>query len=267
MGVSSSLIAGAIYYWITERHPIPALVIAGLGVVGILITYLFTKKPTPAVPSPSVHQDVKQEVSPQVNINPQFNIGAPAAAAPAPAPVPALQPKPEPRHNIKFADLAYGENEQTHVLSKFAGQTLSFATAKFVNEAIKGQELLAPTVKARAIYRRLDGAPVLDISNVPWVPGPGNQVYETFEVNTPKYLLLFSLGYNTRFARSVDSAVARVTGQRQMVHHPRDYEIKEPIANVEVQLLTAREQVYAVLLHFIDSDLRLLPYFNGYEEL
>ena len=219
----------------------------------------------PAQSQGSVHQEAKQEINPQVTINPQFNIGTLGAAAPAPAP--AAKSKPEPRHNIKFVDMVYGEREQMHILSKFAGQSLSYATAKFENEAIKGQELLTPTVKARAIYRRFDGSPILDISNLPWVPGAGDTAYATFEASTPKYLLLFFLGSNKRFCRSVESVLTRIAGGKRMVSEAHDYEIKEPIASVEVRLLTNREQVYAVLLNFVDSDNRLIPHLTGYKEL
>jgi len=272
MGVSSSLIASAIYYWITEHQLIPALLIAGAGVAGFLITHFLTKKkpeapPPPPPPPRSVDQDVKQEVSPKITVNPTFNVGTPVPAAAAPARAPAVEAKRESRHNIRFLEVVYGANEQTHVLSHYAGQTLTFATAKFLNEAIKGQELLTPTVKARVIYRGPYGATVLDISNVPWVPGPGNQIYETFEVNTPKYLLLFSLGNNTRFARTIQPVVARVAGGRRMVPEPHDYEIKDAISSVEVQLLTDREQVYAVRLEFADGAMNTPPLFRGYNEL
>lgn len=185
------------------------------------------------------------------------NSAASAVAVPAPV------PRVEPRHNIKFVDVVYGAKEQTYVLSKFAGQTLTFATAKFVNEAIKGEQLLNPTAKARAIYRRPDGVILLDISNVPWVPGPGNQIYEDFDVNVPRYVLLFSLGYNTRFARSAEPIVARVAGTRRIINETHDYDLPQPIGSVEVQLLTDTEQLYAVLITFIDSDSNLLPYYKG----
>jgi hypothetical protein len=163
--------------------------------------------------------------------------------------------------------MVYGEREQMHILSKFAGQSLSFATAKFENEVIKGQGLLTPTVKARAIYRRFDGSPILDVSNLPWIPGAGNTAYATFEASTPKYLLLFFLASNKRFCRSVEFVSSRIAGGKRVLSESHDYEIKEPIASVEVRLLTNREQVYAVLLNFVDSDNRLIPHLTGYEEL
>lgn len=52
-----------------------------------------------------------------------------------------------------------------------------------------------------------------------------------------------------------------------MVQQPRDYEIKEPIGSVEVQLLTDREQLYAVRLDFVDGDYSALPLFREYKEL
>jgi len=173
-----------------------------------------------------------------------------------------------PHHNIKFVEIASGTSEQMRVFSRYAGQTLTFATAKFLNEAIKGRELLTPRVKARAIYRRPDGVPILDISNVPWVPGPGNQIYETFEVNTPRHVLLFFLARNTRFASSVQQAVPHdATGRNGWVPQTHDYELREPIGSVEVQLLTDREQIYALRLEFVDGAMNTLPLCTGFTEL
>ena len=71
MGVSSSLIAAAIVYWITDHKWLPALVIGAAGIIGFLVTHLFARRPAAA---PSVNQDVKQEANPQINVNPQQNV-------------------------------------------------------------------------------------------------------------------------------------------------------------------------------------------------
>jgi len=71
MGVSSSLIAAAIVYGITNHKWLPAFVIAAAGIIGFLITHLFARRPAAA---PSVHQDIKQEANPQINVSPQQNV-------------------------------------------------------------------------------------------------------------------------------------------------------------------------------------------------
>jgi hypothetical protein len=65
----------------------------------------------------------------------------------------------------------------------------------------------------------------------------------------------------------VEFVSSRIAGGKRVLSESHDYEIKEPIASVEVRLLTNREQVYAVLLNFVDSDNRLIPHLTGYEEL
>jgi hypothetical protein len=76
VGISGSLIAAAIYLWITEQRLIPALIIGGAGVAGFLITWLFSRKRHESAFAPSsVNQDVRQEANPQINsqISSQFN--------------------------------------------------------------------------------------------------------------------------------------------------------------------------------------------------
>lgn len=159
LGIGGSLIAAGVAWYI--RGPNTGLIIGGAGGVISLLGYLLTRKPAaPAAPLPSVHQDVKQEVNPQVSFDPQFNVSVGQAAT---APSPAVEPRPEPRQNIKFIDVRSGERQLMHIFSKFAGQSLSFSTAMFENKAIKGQELLTPTVRARGIYRRVDGGLILDV--------------------------------------------------------------------------------------------------------
>ncbi len=75
MGISSSLIAAAIVYWIVEQKLIAALIIGGAGIAGFLITHFLTKRPPPTVP-PSVNQENIQTFNPQFNptFNPQQNV-------------------------------------------------------------------------------------------------------------------------------------------------------------------------------------------------
>jgi hypothetical protein len=68
MGISGSLVATAIAFWIVESDHIHALVIGGTGVVVFILTPLFTKKPSST--PPSVHQENRQEV----NVNPQQHV-------------------------------------------------------------------------------------------------------------------------------------------------------------------------------------------------
>jgi hypothetical protein len=111
MGVSSSLIAAAIAYWITDHNLVRTLVIGGTGIAGFLLTYLLTKRPTPPTSPVSVHQENKQEFSPRNYVEnkpvfenkpifenkpvfenkPTFIIST--GAAPAPAALPDNRPK------------------------------------------------------------------------------------------------------------------------------------------------------------------------------
>ncbi len=74
MGVSTSLVASAIVYWITVRNLVPSLVIGGTGVIVFLVTLLFTKKPTHSTPPTYVTQENKLEANPQITLAPQQNV-------------------------------------------------------------------------------------------------------------------------------------------------------------------------------------------------
>jgi hypothetical protein len=57
MGTSSSLVATAIVYWIVERNLINALIIGGTGIAVFIITIIFAKKPSAAVPPTPLIKD------------------------------------------------------------------------------------------------------------------------------------------------------------------------------------------------------------------
>jgi len=78
MGAASSLFAAGITYGIAERRWGVALVVAGAGLAAFLLTYMFTKRPTPSAPMPSiqVNPELNQQFNPQ--FNPTIQIGVPA---------------------------------------------------------------------------------------------------------------------------------------------------------------------------------------------
>jgi len=250
MGVSSSLIAAAIAYWFTEHHFIPALVIGGAGVVGFLLTWFFAKKPEAVSAAPfSVNQENKQEFAPHTEINPQFNISVGNSSASAAAPEPAPEKKNEPRCNIHCKGVKWGVNPaNTYPFIKS-----TFAAAVFENEALPDSaDLRIPTVKARAVFRNPDGLEILDLTDVAWIPGNGKK-HETLQVNTPKYLLLFTLVKGKLRGRSVQLVDARIRGRGRKVAAYQDYDISLRVGSVEIQLLTEREVLYRVLLTLDDQ--------------
>ena len=103
MGLAGNFIAAGIGWYV--KGPNTGLIIAGAGVVLLVVAYIFTNKPeiptTPASAPIGVHQENKQEFSPQFNpqFNPQFSpqvyIGtaATSATAVAPAALPQSRPK------------------------------------------------------------------------------------------------------------------------------------------------------------------------------
>jgi hypothetical protein len=259
IGVSGSLIAAAIYYWITEHRLIPALVIGGAWIAGFILTWLFNKKPAPTTVPPSITQNNRQEFNPQINVS----VGNSTSTAAASAPAPAVSPKSEPRSNIHFTEMASGMSPNRSGLLPIAiGQADPFAAAMFENQIIEGMELRIPTVKARVIYRRPDGSAILDVSKVAWIPGRG-RAYETFEASTPKYLLLFLLARENLLCRTVEPMNTRTAGQRMIPDHHR---IDRPVASVEIQLLTEKERLYRVVLNFVDDGTNELPQCTGHTE-
>jgi len=264
MGIGGNLIAAAIVWYVSG--PKGGLLVGGAGIVILIVTHFLTRKSVtlPPLAPPTVHQETKQEFNPQLNLNPQFNIGlAPALASAAPAPTPVT--KREPRCNVHFTDVKLGNMNQNRGLLVPIGVSVPYAAAVFENKVIEGAELRIPTVKARAIYRRADGNTILDVSNVAWIPGPGN-TYVTLEANTPRYLLLFSLETGNLLCWTVEPMATRIAGQRRMVPERQQYRIAEPVSSVEVQLLTEAEQVYRVVLSFVDEGSNALPQCAGFTE-
>ena len=88
MGVSSSLIAAAIVYWITDHNLVRAFMIGGAGVAGFLLTYLLTKRAAPPMPSVSVNQKNEPEThienKPVFENKPTIIVSTGAVAVPAP---------------------------------------------------------------------------------------------------------------------------------------------------------------------------------------
>lgn len=257
MGVSSSLIAAAIAYWITDHHLITALVMGAAGIVGFVGTLLLSRKPQS--PSPvSVNQDNKQEFNPQVNINPQFNLSlgnATASAATAPAP----EKKDEPRCNIQFNGVLYLRQDQINVLEPYAGQTLLYAVAVFENKAVAGMELRTPTVRSRAIFRDENAMQFGDIPEMVWAQV--NEAHTTMRANSPQHLLLF-FSVNERLMVRVGE-----TRRNRFARPFRDHELGRPVSSVEIQLLTDTEQLYTAILRFTDNGISPLPRFDSYSEL
>ena len=95
MGVSTSLIAAAIAYWITDHRLVPVVVIGVAGVIGF-----FTRKPL-ATNNPSAQQKVKQEANPNIHIDnrpvfenkPTIVVSGVAAPTIVPAASPDSRPK------------------------------------------------------------------------------------------------------------------------------------------------------------------------------
>jgi hypothetical protein len=263
MGVSTSLIAAAFVDWVTEHNLIRALIIGGAGIIGFLVTHFLTKKS--AIPAPSASQNLKQEANPHINVqtSPQFNISvgnSPASAAPAPA----AEKKPEPCCNIRFKDVKLGTSNTAHRFP-FTPDFI-FSAAEFENEPLpSGYDLRIPRVKARIIYRHPDGFDVLDLSNATWIPGTAKK-YEKFEVNTPKYLLLFSLQNGKLRCRSAEPVGTRIAGRFRRITDYQDFDIALRVGSTEIQLLTDSEVLYRVLLTFDDGG-DGLPLFTGFREL
>lgn len=267
MGVSSSLIAAAIVYWVTEHKLLPTLIIGGAGIAGAVLSWFFTRKAVASAPVSyaPINQDVKLEVSPHVSISPQFNAAPVAIATPTPTTVP--QEKHKPRCNINFIDVRLGAKTPESLLPIVrADQREPFVSAVFENQAVEGEELRIPSVKARVIFRNAEGHATLDLSNVAWIPGTGH-THATLEANTPQYLLLFSQRLDGRLCtRTVQPVGARIGGMRRRVKEYETYQIEHRIATIEVQLLTHTERLYGVLLNFEDGG-NGLPQFTGFREL
>ncbi len=260
IGVSGSLIAAAICYWITERHLIPALVIGGAGIAGFILTWLFTKKPPPSIAPVPITQDNQQQFSPHTEIRPEFHIsvGNNSPAAPAPAP----EKKPEPRCNVQFVTVGVGQVEQQRVLSQYAGQTIKYAAAAFENKAITGEKLRIPRVRVRLIFRHPDGHIVANVPNAAWIrpPRESPSPYMRLEANTPQHVVIFWLVAGKLTCQSVVEDGYTSMG-RHVTH--RTHELNQNIGTVEVEILTENEKLYGVLLRFKDEDDNALPVFDG----
>jgi hypothetical protein len=268
-GVSVSLIAAAIYDYATGNHA-RALVMGGAGLAGFVVAYYFSKK------KPEPNSLLKDSGNATANATGGAGGDATAtggsitqhfhgssAAAPAPAP----EKKDEPLCNIQFTGVGLGKLEQTHVLSKYAGQIIEYAGAGFENKAIQGEKLRVPLVKARLIFRHPDGHTVADVSNTAWIRPPSDfaSPYIKLQVNTVEYVVLFWLVGGKLTCQSVipDSYIRIGRRSRPSI---RTHELNGNIGTVEIQLLTETEHLHSVLLRFTDHDDNTLPEFTGIAE-
>jgi hypothetical protein len=238
-----------------------------LGFLGRLLVRFWNRRKRPVsekpVPTPrppvSVTQENKQEFYPQFNPQLNISVGTTAAVAPTPAP----KKTDEPRCNIRFKDVKLGSNPiKTFPFTP----DFIFSAAVFENEVLPtGERLHIPYVKARAIYRHPDDFEILDLPNAAWIPGEGRK-YEKFEVNTPKYLLLFAYQDGKLRCRSAEPINTRMAGKHRRICDYQDFEIPLRVSSVEIQLLTESELLYRVLLTFDDKG-NGLPAFTGFREL
>lgn len=259
MGMSSSLAAAAIVYWLIERNTLHALIIGGTGVLVFTLTWFFTKKPP--TPTPSVQQDVRQEVNPRISI--PINISNTSPVAPAPAPVAAPDPPPQPKCNIVFTGVRLGGKMPDYKLLKQPNETIPYIAATFENKAAPGVEVDTPTVKARAIFRHSDGHEILDLTGVAWAYQEG-QEYATLEANSPKYLALFSIEQGRLFSRSIEFLGVPI-GSHKRGSRVQRHLIAEQIGSIEIQLSTPTKCLYIVVLNF-QAGLPM-PEFTGFQEL
>jgi uncharacterized repeat protein (TIGR03803 family) len=271
MGVSVSLIAAAIYDYATGNH-VRALIMGGAGLVGFSIAYFFSKKKPELTPPPPMMKDSGNATATatggsggSASIG-DITINLPPAQSAAAAPAPALDTKHKPSCNIHFTDVKLGNMDETRTLLPVrVGQSNPFAAAVFENKVIKGEELRIPLAKARVIYRHADGHDILDLSNLPWIPGAG-KIYTRFEANTPQYLLLFFLDRGRLMSRSIEYTAISL-GRRGSNTRGRDYHLAEPISSVEIQILTEQEELYRVVLAFTDDGSNALPRLIDFKEL
>jgi len=265
MSISGSIVASGVVLVIMGDVG-KGLIVTGVGIATFLVTYFFIRQP-PApfqASSPPVNQqDVKQEASPHIhapiNISVVGSTSTASAAAPTSVPEPRLNKKPEPRCNIKFKDVSIGQRTPDGPFPQFR-PPYPFCAAIFENELIDGCEPLIPTVKARVTFKHPDGHKVRDLSDVAWIPGTG-KTWETFDVNTPRYLNLFTLKDGHLFCRIVEF-IGIPIGRRNRGSIWRDIPIMERIASVEIQLLTKTDRQYGVILDFEDTG-NGMPRFAG----
>jgi len=263
LGLAGNFIVSAVLAYLTNSTEVAAIAFC-IGLVLLLVAAFIGRKTAPFQAPPSgVNRDVKQEASPHVNAPINISIGnsssTATAAAPTPAPERTQQAKPEPRCNIKFKDVKIGHRTPDGPFPQFR-PPFPYSAAVFENELVEGCEPLTPTVKARAIFRHPDGHEVLDLSDVAWIPGLG-KTYETFDVNTPRYLNLFTLKDDHLFCRAVEFIGVPI-GRRNRGSIWRDHPIIERVGSVEIQLLTKTGRPYGVVLQFADTG-NGLPRFTG----
>jgi hypothetical protein len=263
VGISSSLIAAAIVYWVTERRLIPALVLGGAGLAGFAITWLLSRSQSASLArASSVSLENKQEFNPHFNpqFNPQFTVSVGNSSASA-ASVPTPTPEPKERHNIHFTSVFLA------TLGSMMGHTAPCMTAIFENQDIEGEQLEKPTVRARAIFRRPDGGLILDLSDVAWMPD--HNVYATLTVNTPRHLFLFFFDGDRLWARSARVVGTSIGGMRRRIRGQYDSHVLDgPVGSVEIHLLKDTEAPYKVKLKFEDEQPNSpLPKFTSFTEL
>ena len=266
VGLSSNFIVSAVIAYLTNSTRV-ATIAFGIGLALLIVAAFIGKKhkleTVTSFRAPSINQDTKQESSPHINAPINISIGNSSSTAAAAAPTPALEPetKDEPRCNIRFTGVSQQQMRPTSVLSPYAGQSIPYLVASFENQHSQGQKLRIPTVTARAIFKHADGHTIADVPHVAWTP---NHKYATLKANLPQHLVLLFLQGDTLFCRSIEDVYISLGARRIKPPKHRDYVIGEPVASIEVQLLTDDEELYNRVLPFSDQDEdNPLPQFTG----
>ncbi len=116
------------------------------------------------------------------------------------------------------------------------------------------KKLHIPRLKARLIFRRLDGHRLLDLPNAAW--WPDEEIHALFSANTPRCLLLFfspspEATEANLYARSVN--LQQISGHHRYVQQGESHPITGPIGSIQVQLLTETECPLQEILKFEDD--------------
>ncbi len=263
--LSGTLFAAALAYWIAERTLTPALLVAASGILAIILTIQFLKRSRTSAPSSAAQ--TKKESNAPTDIDSQFSASVSNRSAATPATTAELESKP--RCSLHFKEARIGLKKPDFTIAPTSGMVRreSYLAAMFANDAKEATELSSPAIHARAIYRNARRDDILKATNIPWAIGTGT-AYTTLPANTSNFLVLFILTLeNKLICRTMADIAIPIAGGNGKIPQPLDYELKEQIASVEIQLLSEAECLYRVALEFRHPQLNLLPQLEGFLEL
>jgi hypothetical protein len=232
------IVAGVVWYL---RGTNSGLVCLGLGLLLLIVAYLFRKKTHSQPSPPPTVQKNKQTVTQEAN--PHIYIGADLLQRTIERNVPTPSQPPKPQPNIRFVET---KSVKSHIA--MPGGNILYESPQglgdfyvsvvcFRNEAIPGQSVQEPRIKTHIIYKDHSGNEITDAPRGVWLGLYGEST--VFESGQKKCIIVFLLSNQDTLKKLGNETYT--TRNSWMAGGPQfrisDEGILQEVGSVEISLL------------------------------